>query len=180
MAGFYFFQRGSGDVGAGLALENPAHFTEEELLHLVPVEWDEHVGHRVLFGIAEECEGLQDMNSAVVSLRVLAVEEVQNLSKAEALSGHVEVYEIALRAATRNCTHFHARNIAQIGDGNFEESDLGKEYRIGVSEEAYLCFSNCGVERVRSLCNQREFRQRMNALEESLLIELDSSKKIQI
>jgi hypothetical protein len=120
------------------------------------------------------------MNPAVVSLRVLAVEEVQNLSKAEALSGHVEVYEIALRAATRNCTHFHARNIAQIGDSNFKESDLGKEYRIGVSEEAHLGFSNCGVERVRSLCNQREFRQCMNALEESLLIELDGSKKIQI
>jgi hypothetical protein len=42
------------DVGS--ALENPAHFTEEEPLHLAPFEWDEHVRHRVLFGITEERE----------------------------------------------------------------------------------------------------------------------------
>src|SRR5579864_2946163 len=125
---------------AYLASKQPGRFPQKELLHRVPVERHEHVGHWVFFGIAEKGQRLEDVDSAVVGLRELLIEEPQNLLEAILLRAQVKIHEVALGAAARDGTHLHARDVARVGNRNFEERVGWKEYWVGIAEKANFGF----------------------------------------
>ena len=134
--------------------KNSRRLPKKKVLHFVPPERYEHVGNRILFRIIEEGERFQKVSFIVARLGVLAVEELQEFGKAVALCGNIEIHEVAFCAAARNGAHFHARDVAWIGDVNVEESRGGKELWVGVSEETQLRLPDRGVERMRSPLNE--------------------------
>ena len=123
------------------------------MFHRVPLEIHEHVGHRVLFGVREKREGFEDVNPVVVSLRVLLIEKPKNFPEAVALSGDVEIDEIALGSAACDRAYFHAGDVARIGDRNLVEPVGCEWHRVGIAEETDFGCPDSGVERVRRFRN---------------------------
>ena len=121
---------------------------------------DEHIGHRILFGVFKKHQRFQDMESVVSGLSILSLEELQESAQPEvAARKHTGPQSPAFVPRLAMALIFMHDDIPRIGDGNLEELCRGKQYGVWVSEETYFRFLDDGVECVRLLRNQGKAKE---------------------